>query len=159
MSAYNNQDQETYVPVYDFIPEKWESARQFLTEQLRRISNGVNVREVGTYLEEQLVTGKQFKPGATDPNNTVNSQSFRTIFRKVINCSPLVAGANSFNHGITFNSNFTLIEMWVPATNSGTLTAINLTDTSVTLNSTQVLITSPGAYDRAFCVIEFIQEL
>ena len=32
----NSQEFESYVPVYDTVPEKWEEARQFLVEHLKR---------------------------------------------------------------------------------------------------------------------------
>ena len=82
------QDQffESYLPVYDSVPEKWEDGRVFLIEQLKKISNVVNVREIGWYLDEEVLTGKQFIPLAT------SSQEFRSVFRKVIDCGTLVAG-------------------------------------------------------------------
>lgn len=171
MSAYNNQDQETYVPVYDMVPEKWESARQFLTEQLRRISNGVNIREVGTYVFEQQVTGKQFQPGVTDPANPVTSESFRTIFRKVINFGALpAAGIKSIPHGITFDSNFTLIQLWGASTDPTNKLAINLghaapalvNEIQLYMDATNVNVevgSNRSTFTRTYIVIEFIQEL
>jgi hypothetical protein len=158
--SFDSQIYESYVPVYDAIPEKWDEARPFLVETLKKISEGVNTREIGFFLDEELLSGKQFIPTLEMSGiNSGDSQQFRTIFRKVINCSPLVAGANSFAHGITFDSNFTLIDLWVSATNSSTLTATTMSDPSnVNMNSTDILITSPGAYDRAFAVIEYLLE-
>lgn len=156
--SISSQEFESYVPVYDTIPENWEEGRQFLIEQLRKISNGVNIREIGWFLDEELLSGKAFIPGANTVGNSSPKQ-FRQILRKVVDVSPLVAGANSFNHGINFDTNFTLIDLWVCGTNSGTLTALRITGNNVVMNATQFLITSPQAFDRAFCFCEYIQEL
>lgn len=151
----SSQDFESFVPVYDAIPDKWEDARPFIVEQFRKVSNGVNAREIGYFLEEELLSGKQFIPvdGLSPPDQ------FRQVFRKVIDCSPLVAGANSFAHGITFDVNFTLTDLWVAATDSVGFTAINMVYSEVDMDATNININSPGAYDRAFANIEFLKEI
>ncbi len=158
--SFDSQVFESYVPVYDTVPEKWEEARPFLVENLKKISNAVNIREIGFYLDEELLSGKQFIPTtAMSGSNSSNSQQFRTIFRKVINVSPLAPGANTFPHGITFDINFTLIDMWVAATNSTTFIAQVITNASVTMDATNINITSPGAFDRAYCICEYMEEI
>jgi len=153
-----SQEFESYVPVYDTVPEEWEAARPFLVETLKKISNAVNVRTIGFYLDEELLSGNAFIPGATIPGN--NPGIFRSILRKVVDVGPLVLGANAgVNHGIVFDANFTLIDMWVAGTNSGTLTARVISGNDVVMNATQIVITSPQAFDRAFATIEYIQEI
>lgn len=150
---------DSYVAVYDSLPEKWDESRMFLVEQLKKISNAINVREIGWYLDEELLSGKQFISAA----NIIPPQQYRSVFRKVIDVSPLVAGANTFPHGINgtlgIDARFTLIDLWVSATNSITLTSQVITDSNVTLDAMNINITSPGAFDRAFCVIEYIKEI
>ncbi len=154
--ANNSQQFESYVPVYDVVPINWEDARPFLTEQLKKISNAVNVREIGWFLDEELLSGKQLFPGVNSPNN----QTFRSILRKVIDTGPLVAGVNpGIAHGIVFDSNFTLIDLWVSGTNSGTLVAQTISGNSVQMTSTQLIITSPQVFDRSLAFIEYTQEL
>lgn len=155
--SVSSQQFETYVPVYDVVPDNWDEARPFLVEILKKITNSLNTKEVGFFLDEELLSGKAFIPGVTIPGN--NPGEFRQILRKVIDVSPLVAGANAFNHGILFDANFTLIQLWVSGTNSVTLTARTITGNDVIMNATQLLITSPQAFDRAFAVIEYMQEL
>lgn len=156
--SITSQELESYLPVYDTVPQTWDDAHPFLVEQLKKISNAVNVRSIGFYLDEELLSGNSFIPGVTIPGN--NPGIFRSILRKVIDVSPLVAGLNAgVNHGIIFDSNFTLIDLWVAGTNSTTLTARRITGNDVLMNATQLVITSPQAFDRAFAVIEFIQEL
>ena len=158
MSAnLDSQNLESYVPVYDVIPEEWEEARQFLVEQLRKITNGVNSREIGFYLDEELLSGKAFIPGVTAPGN--NPGQFRRILRIVVNVSPLVMGVNTFPHGVTFDANFTLTHLYVAATNSITLMAQEISGNDVVMNATNLVITSPAAFDRAFATIEYTQEL
>lgn len=157
----NDQNFESYVPVYDVVPEKWEDARQFLVEQLKKISNAVNVREIGWLLDEELLSGKQFIPTTEmSGNNSSDSQQFRSVLRKVVDVSPLVSGANAgVPHGITFDANFTLIDLWVAGTNSATLTARDISGNDVIMDATNITITSPQAFDRAFAFVEYIQEI
>lgn len=157
MTFSQNQEFETFVPVYDTVPEKWEDARQFLVEHLKKISNAVNIREVGWFLDEELLSGKQFIPAAI--GSTGAMQQFRSVLRKVIDVSPLAAGANAVSHGITIDANFTLIDMWVAATDSVAFTSQVITDGNVTLDAININIMSPAAFDRGFAVIEYIQEL
>lgn len=157
MTTPTSQEFETYVPVYDTVPEKWEDARPFLVETLKKISNAVNIRSIGWYLDEELLSGKAFIPGVTIPGN--NPGQFRQILRIVVDVGPLVAGANAFAHGVLFDANLTSINSWVEATNSGTLQAITLVYPELVINGPTINITSPGAYDRAFFFWEYIQEL
>ena len=152
--SISSQNFESYVPLYDTVPDKWEDARPFLVEQLRRISNAVNVREIGWLLDEELLAGK-FLYSLTD------TQQFRSVLRKVINCSPLVVGVNTFAHGIVFDSNFTLVQLFGAATNSVTFVAEPLPNGSdtITMNATNIIITVASAYDRCNVVIEYTQEV
>lgn len=159
MNNIDSQNFESYVPVYDAIPEKWEDARAFIVEQLKKQGNAINIREIGWLLDQELLTGKAFIPGINNELDRGTSQTFRSVLRIVVDCSPLVAGANPFPHEIVFDANFTLIDLWVAATNSATLIAEVITDANVILDSTNINITSSGAFDRAFCFIEYIQEL
>ncbi len=153
----SSQDFESYLPVYDTIPENWEESRQFLIEQLKKISNAINAREIGFYLDEELLSGKAFIPGVTIAGN--NPGQFRQVLRKVVDVGPLVAGANSRPHGVTFDANLTSIDSWVEATNSTTLQAITLVYPELSINGANINITSPGAFDRAFFFWEYCQEL
>ncbi len=155
MTQSTAQQLESYIPVYDTVPYKWEDAHGFLVEQFKKIANAVNIRTIGWLLDEELLSGQQFIPRTTAPVG-----EYRSILRKVINTGALVAGVNAgVNHGVTFDTNFTLIDLWVSGTNSGTLTARRITGNDVLMNATQIVITSPQIFDRSFCVIEYIREL
>lgn len=156
MSPLDSQEFESFVPVYDTIPEEWKEAREFFVEQLKKISNAVNIREIGWFLDQELLSGKQFLPPT---GISGSSEQYRAIFRMVVNVSPLVVGVNTFPHGILFDANFTLIDLWVSGTNSTTLTALTITGNNVVMNATNLVITSPQAFDRAFAVIEYTLEV
>jgi hypothetical protein len=167
----NNTSQifESYVPVYDTVPETWEDARPFLVEQLKRISNAVNIREIGWFLDEELLSGKQFIP-TTSPSSGTAPQ-FRTVLRKVVDFGPLPnAGDKTVAHGIQIDANFTLIQLWAAATDPVGLTSFNIDHSSPTLNEniklyldSQFIHITTGAnfsnYTRCFVFIEYIQEL
>lgn len=167
----NNQDQqfESFVPVYDMVPEKWEDARQFLVEHLKKISNAVNIREIGWYLDEELLSGGAFIPGVTIPGN--NPANYRQIFRKVIDFGPLPnTGTKTIPHGITFDNNFTLLHLYGAATQpSSNAIPLPYIEVAVTpgniqlyMNTTHVIViteSNRSAYTRCFITIEYIQEI
>jgi hypothetical protein len=161
MTPSDSQILESYVPVYDVAPEKWEEARAFFVEQLKKLATAINAREIGFYLDEELLTGKAFIPGSNQVLDGGSSQQFRTILRKVIVFPGLVVGPNTQLHGIFIDANFTLIQLFGAATNAIALMGEpipNGVDT-ISYTSTSIIINSSAAYTRAYAVIEYIQEL
>jgi hypothetical protein len=149
---------DSYLPVYDAVPETWEEAKPFFVEVLKKISEVTNRREIGWLLDEEVLTGKAFIPAV--PNPTGEQAPYRQVLRKVIDLGALVAGVNpGVAHGILFDFRFTLIDMWVAGTNSGTLTARVINGNDVLMTATQIIVTSPQIFDRAFCFIEYCQEV
>lgn len=161
MTPIDSQTLESYVPVYDAIPDKWEDARAFVVEQFKKLSNAVNVREIGYFLDEELLSGKAFIPGANDILEAGSSQRFRTILRKVIVFPGLTAGVNTQPHGIFIDANFSLISLYAAATNSTALVGEQIPNGADTISytATDIVITVAAAYDRAWAIIEYIQEL
>lgn len=154
-----SQEFESFVPVYDAVPEKWEDARPFLVETLKKVSNAVNIRTIGWLLDEELLSGQAFIPVPV-PAGDATPPQFRSVLRKVIDLGALAAGANAgVAHGITFDNRFTLIDLWVSGTNSGTLTARAISGNDVLMDAADIVVTSPQAFDRAYCVCEYIQEI
>ncbi len=166
---------EAYVPVYDTVPESWEDAREFLVEHLKKISNAVNAREVGWFLDEELLSGKQFIPSASKP--TGEMQQFRSVLRKVVDTGqlPAAAGALQVPHGITFDANFTLIQLFGAATSpAGAIRALPLpfvVANSATISQDQIQLyidqtninivvgKDRSDFTRSFVVIEYLQEI
>lgn len=160
MIPQDSQQLDSYVPVYDVVPEKWEDARPFLVEQLKRITTAVNIREIGWYLDQELLSGKAYIPGSNNVLDGGSSQTFRSILRKVIVFQSLSPGVNSQSHGITIDANFTLIQLWGSATNATAMTGEpipNGTD-KISYNSTSIIINVAASYTRGIAVIEYIQE-
>jgi len=155
---------DSFVPVFSTPPEKPEMLAGFTTEQLRTHARGINVREIGWMLDQETITGKNFIPGA----NSATDQQFRTVFRKVIPFGPLPnSDTNSIAHGITFDINFTLVDMWASATNStsgsysaftfgygGTLIGLYMDETYVNITTTA----DYSNYTRCFVVVEYMLE-
>lgn len=154
----DSQQFESYVPVFDVMPEKWEDARPPLVEHLKKITNSLNAKTIGFLLDEELLNGEQFIPGVTAPGN--NPGQLRSVLRKVINCSPLVIGINVFPHGITFDANFTLIQLYGTATDNVGFTAIPLpndTDT-LSMDAVNINIRVGNAWPIAYAFVNYIQE-
>jgi len=148
---------ESFVPVYDTVPEQWEQARPFLVEQLKKLANAVNAREIGFFLDEELLSGKAFIPGATLPGN--NPGQFRQILRIVVIFGAVTAGATSRAHGVMVDANFTLIQLWACAFNSTSLvgTTFGNSDT-ISMDVTDINIVSNGTYDKVYAFMEYVQE-
>lgn len=153
---------DSFVPVYSVSPEKPEEMRNFTTEQLRIHATGINFREIGWMLDQETITGKNFIPGV----NSSNDQEYRTVFRKVVVFGTLPNNATkSVAHGITFDANFTLVDMWASATDPSGFTAIafDFSGTVVKLNmdATNVNITTTANYTnytRCYVFIEYLLE-
>ena len=174
MQSQDSQIFESYVPVYDVIPDKWEEARPFVVEQLKKISQAVNVREIGFFLDEEVLSGKAFIPSTTQLANGQTNQQFRQVLRKVIDFGPLPNGVipvKSVPHGINIDSNFTLIFLNGAASNPTTLQYLPLPyATPPTINANILLnmdamnvniVTNVNvsAFTRCFVTIEYLQEL
>ncbi len=161
MTPIDSQVLESYVPTYDVMPEKWEDARGLVVEQLKKMSYAINIREIGWFLDEELLSGKAFIPGINNADEGSSSQAFRTILRKVIVFPGLTVGVNTQPHGIMVDANFSLIQLFGAATNATAMTGEPLPNGADTISydANDIIITVAAAYTRAFAVIEYIQEL
>lgn len=165
----NSQDLEAYVPVYDVVPETWPEGRQFLVEQLKKMSNAINIRQIGWFLDQDLISGKQWIPGTLLSGTP---DQYRTVFRKVVDTGQLPnSSSKDVPHGLDFGSNFTLVNIYGAATEPPPgSTAIPLPFVDVTVsNNIQLYIDSVNVkiitssnqskYTRSYVVIEYLQEL
>lgn len=84
MIPLDSQNFESFVPVYDVAPKTWEEGMPFIVEQFKRLANAINVREIGFFLDQELLAGKLFIPGDNIANDGGGTQQFRTVLRKVI---------------------------------------------------------------------------
>ena len=158
-----SQKFDSYLPVYDTVPDDWQKAREILVEDLREISEAVNTREIGWYIEDEILTGKQCFSNAPTTDLGTN-QVFRSIFRKTIDFGPLPnSSTKSVPHGIQFNANFTLIHLYASATDPVGLTAFSLpgVTSSVIMDATNINITTTANltnYTRVIVVVEYLKE-
>ena len=150
-----NTEFESYLPLFYAIPEKWDDAKPFFSEALKKIADIVNTREIGWLLNEELLNGQQFISSSS------NTQDYRSVFRKVINTGALIIGVNTIPHGITFDNNFTLIHMYGAATDNALPRAVPIPNgaTSIYMDANNIVINSTDAYLRSFVVIEYLKEL
>lgn len=153
--TFSSQEFESYLPVYDAVPEKWEDARGFFVEQLKRIAQAVNVREIGFFIDEEVLSGKAFIPSSLNVSGT--SEQFRTILRKTFLFGPIIIGVNTTPHGVVVDANFKLIQEVASGTNIGALTGDNIPAVGYDVNN--IIVTSTKAYDACVVIFEYIQEL
>ena len=161
----SNQNLETFVPVYDAPPERYEQFRQFTVEQMKRLANAVNNRVVGDYQSIELLAGKNFIPGTVSPTEN------RQVFRKVLDTGTLPNATTSTTaHGLTLDSRFSLVSLYGGAYDPSTPAAIPLPYVDLTaLNAVEVRLTSTDvvietavdkrAYTRSYVIIEYLKEL
>jgi len=161
MIPLDSQNFESFLPTYDVVPEKWEDARPVFVEELKKHANAINVRDIGFYLDQELLSGRAFIPGLNIATDGGSSQQFRSILRKVITFPGLTAGVNTQPHGIFVDANFSLIELYAAATNATTLTGEPIPNGADTISytSTNIVITVAANWDRCWAVIHYIQEL
>lgn len=165
----DNEIFETYLPVYDAIPDAWEDAKPFIVEQFKRISNSVNFKESGFFIDEEVLSGKAFIPVTT---TGYTSQTFRQVLRKVIDFGALPnASTKNVPHNINFDSNFTLIDLYACATDPVSFVGIPIpyADTVALANQVEIDIDATNInittgidrtnFTRCYVVIEYLQEV
>ena|SRR5258708_4100286 len=161
MIPIDSQQLESYVPVYDVAPKTWEEGRAFVVEQFKRMANAINAREIGFFLDQELLSGKAFIPGLNIASEGGSSQQFRTIFRKVVVFPGLIPGVNMQPHGLVVDGNFSLIQLFGAATNATTMTGEPIPNGADTISydANNIIITVAAAYTRAWATMEYIYEL
>ena len=165
-----SNDFDSYIPVYSSIPEEWEDSRQFLTERLRELTDGVNARDFAQYIDRNTLNGQLWLPGT--------GNVLRDNFRKVINIAPLpdfgVTSPKNVAHGITFSEDTCITRFYGAASNPA---ASDLTSgiplpfvdmpgaahIGIEIDGTNIIITGDGstdysAYTCAYVVVEWIDE-
>lgn len=162
-----SNDFDINIPVYSAIPEEWESAREFLTEQLRVIANGVNDRDFAYYLDTLSDNSQSWFPGT--------GTELRSILRKVVDIGGLpdfgATPTKSVAHGITTSEDTRITRFYGTANDPGvaTLTSgiplphvdVGGNNIEIEIDSTNIKISGTGdysAYTTAYVVIEFLDE-
>ena len=166
----SSEEFDSYIPVYDVVPEKWDDARAFFTEHLKKISNAINVREIGWFLDDELLSGKQFIPSLNSSAGASASGNFRSVLRKVIDCGTLPnTGTKTVPHGISIDGNFTLIQLYGSSTDPIGLLSFGLGNAAAAPNQVQLFLTATDIilvtgsdrtnFTRTYVVIEYLKEI
>ena len=160
-----SQELQTYLPVYDTMPDDWADAKATLVENLKKMTNVINTKERGTMFLEQIISGGQLF------GTTASAQQPRTIYRTVVNFGGLPnATTTTVPHNINIDVNFTLVDLFISATNPTALTSFSLKywsqdateDILISLTSTNIVVktlTDYSAFTRSIVVIEYVLEL
>jgi hypothetical protein len=160
-----NGSQDYYIPIYDTVPDSWKDAQGFFTEQLKKISEGVNVRDIALYIENETLTGGQFVPSTNDLT------ALRSVFRKTIDFGSLPnASTKSVAHGLSIDNRFTLVKLITAATDPSNFLSLSIPYASATLtdvieinmDDTNINITTSkdySSYTRCYVIIEFLKEI
>lgn len=167
-----SNDFETFVPPPGYMPEDYESARDYLTEVIEDLTDGVNVRDYAFYVEQEIINGQQWLGGSSTP------ERLRPVFRKVVNLGGLPnfgsTDPKTVAHGITTSANTCITRLYGTASDPGasTLTsgiplpyvdAGGTAHIGLSMDATNIIIsgdatTDYSAYTCAFAVIEWIDE-
>lgn len=152
--------QSNQLPISLEIPEEPKKMREFLQEQIKRISSVVNTKEGALYIPiEQASFNKYFTKG--DP------QTFRDGYRMVVDFGALpAAGSKSVPHNIPFDSNYVLTDLYAAASDTKNLNYLIIpyagtNNIKIDLNATDVTITvtsDRSSFNICYVVIEYLKQ-
>lgn len=157
-----SQDFNQQIPVFTAIPDEWDEAKGVLVETLKKISNAVNLREVGWEINTPILTGKKYIP-------ETGTTEFREISRLTLEVGPLPSSATkTVAHNLSLvDATFRLVNMYGAATDTTNFLSIPLPFVSLSLadqveismDATNFIITTGNAtysnYDHAVIIIEY----
>lgn len=87
-----------YLPDEFQLPTDEKQYREFIAERERRTASSLNVREIGQFELQELLSGQTWFTVNSNPKQS------RSVFRKVIDFGPLGSPSKSVAHGITITS-------------------------------------------------------
>lgn len=149
---------DVFLPLANTFPSQWDEARPLITEYLNKISNAINIREIGWLISKEYPTGGQLF-------SSVEGQ-FRSVLREVIDFGALPNSATkSVPHHISYDSNFSLLNLVAGASDPVGLTAIPIPFASsiltenikLTIDNTNINITTDMNYSNyTICYVTII---
>ena len=167
---------DVFLTVYESIPDEWTDAQQFITEQLREITTGVNERDIGLYYEDTTPNGQKWQPGDTALTSTETPAEPRTVFRKVVDLGTLndfsTTTPQNVAHGITTSANTCITRLYGAASRPGAssltlgiplpfLDVAGSDSVALSIDATNIILdgtTDMSAYTCAWAVVEWIDE-
>ena len=160
---------DSNVPRYNAIPEKWEDGKRVLADALKNIISGVNSKQNGYLVEQEVYAGKLLF-GNFVVSGSESSENFRTVFSKTVNFGALPnATIKSVSHGINITSTFSLVNIYTSATNQTALkylpipyaSAITSKNIEIYIDQNNINITTSidySSYTICIVVIEYTKE-
>ncbi len=139
-----------------------------LYQNLKDMSESINIRDAGYYAREEFVNGQIFFPNPSLSSTTAQVPDFRQVFRKVINFGGLPnSGTTSIAHGLTITSGFSFTRIYGCATDPSTsfipipfASPTDAENIKITVDTTNVNITTGSdrtGYTTTYCVLEYIK--
>lgn len=152
--------QSNQLPISLEIPKEPKEMREFLQEQIKRISSVVNTKGGALYIPvEQASFQKYF--------TSRDSNVFRDGYRMVVDFGPLPAsGDKRVPHNIKFNKNFALTDLYAAATDPVNLSYIIIpyvasNPIKIELDAHDVIISvtsDRSSYTICYVVIEYLKQ-
>ena len=93
------------LPLSIEFPKDQEKFLEAITLMYKRIANAVNTKEGSLFPLQEVGNFQQYYTAN-------NPQTFRNVYRKVIQITALAAGANNFAHGISSIAGFTFTNVY-----------------------------------------------
>lgn len=157
----DNPLQTNQLPISVEFPTEPKLLQVINTETYKRTANAVNTKESGLYLNQEMASFKQY----FTPDNPMKN---RNVYRKVIDFGALPNTAvKTVAHGIAFDSDSTLVQLYGAATDPTALQYIPLPYSSaagdpieLSANSTNIRIRTLSdwtSYTRCYVVIEWLK--
>lgn len=102
-----------------YLPEDPHQLIVKLTDNNRDVANAVNVREIGSYVQDEIVTGSVLY-------SSTSNQTTVPVYRKVIRFGALPNTATkTVAHGINITNQFIFLKAWATANDPTGLTFIS----------------------------------
>jgi len=158
--------------IIEAIPNIEEEFSEFLVQlyqNLNILSIQLNLKDTGLYPNDEFLTNKLFFPNTTETNLDVSqSQSYRSVFRKVIDFGALPnATTKSVAHGIL--SDVMLVSIMGTANNATFASKIPIPysssaalnqNISLEMTATNIVITTGTnrtSYTTCYVIVEYIK--
>lgn len=144
------------IPTSFIIPDDKNEMKIKLYQYLNNMAITINDKDSGIYQLEEFITCKKYFPNPTllptDPNFT----EMRSSLRLMIDFGALPNTATkSVAHGIAVSNQYTWVGIKATATNTTALTGIPVPNSWITIDATNVNITTPGDYSGYnICLVE-----
>jgi hypothetical protein len=167
MSSNSNLPINDLIPENYPIPEEQEQLLIKLYQYFNSLAMVINTKPNGSYIDQEVLTDKQFIPTfSTDTSSNIKP---RDVFRVVVDTGALPnSGTSTTAHGITLDSNSSVISIYGGATDPNTdyiplpyVVVGGTNGVEVSMDTTNINIKTKSnysAYTRSFVIVEYIKQ-